>query len=289
MKTRKILVCVFLSIFLLFWLSMSQAAELKFGYTPVFSEAEMKAEFEPVNNYLSKALGVKISLYIAKDYGDLQKQMEAGVVDIGSFSPFAYVDAARGGKIKLIAQSILDNSAFYHGIIIARKTTGASNLTDLEGKRFAFVDKKSASGYVYPRAMLIEKGVNPDKFFKEILFAGNHSKVIDQVLSGEADAGATYDGAIPYAKGQGKNVDELQIIAKTEPIPHDAITVREGFDPNLVNALQEALVKLAGTTEGKAIIAKSRKKLSGYILAEDSKFDIVRRTAKIAGLWRTPQ
>ena len=86
------------------------AQELRFGFTPVLSEPEMRAEFEPLMNYLSDSIGQKVRLYIAKDYGDLRTQMENGSVDIGSFSPFAYVDAAKGGKIRIIAQSIIEGS-----------------------------------------------------------------------------------------------------------------------------------------------------------------------------------
>src|SRR5215470_915324 len=82
----------------------AQDRDLRFGFTPVLSEAEMRAEFEPLMAYLSDAVGRKVTLYIAKNYGDLRTQMEAGAVDIGSFSPFAYVDAARGGKVRIIAQ-----------------------------------------------------------------------------------------------------------------------------------------------------------------------------------------
>src|SRR6266478_6830937 len=91
------------------------AQELKFGFTPVLSEPEMRTEFEPLMNYLSESIGQKVTLYIAKDYGDLRTQMESGAVDIGSFSPFAYVDAVRGGKIRIIAQSLMDGSATYRG------------------------------------------------------------------------------------------------------------------------------------------------------------------------------
>lgn len=52
--------------------------ELKFGFTPVLSEPEMRAEFEPLMKYLSDAIGQKVTLYIAKDYGDLRTQMENG-------------------------------------------------------------------------------------------------------------------------------------------------------------------------------------------------------------------
>jgi phosphate/phosphite/phosphonate ABC transporter binding protein len=210
--------------------------------------------------------------------------MEAGEVDIGSFSPFAYVDAVRGGKIRIIAQSVIDGSATYRGIIVARKDGGLKSIADLRGKRFAFVDPKSASGYVYPRAMLVEKGISPDSFFKETIFAGDHMKVIAAVLDGRVDAGATYDNALGIAKASGMPSDNLVIIAGTDPIPHDAIAVRIGLDEALAKRIQTALVNLDKTEAGRRIIANSKKKLSGHVIAQDSTFNVVRRTARTAGM-----
>ncbi len=262
----------------------AQAQEVKFGFTPVLSEAEMRVEFEPLITYLSNAIGRKVSLYIAKDYGDLRTQMESGQVDVGSFSPFAYVDAQRGGKIQIIAQSILDHSATYRGLVIARKDSGLRTVGDLEGKRFAFVDPKSASGYVYPRAMLVEKGVTPERYFKETIFAGGHDKVIAAVLEGRVDAGAIYDGALGVAKAKGMVTDNLFILSSTDPIPHDAIAVRLGLDGALTVRIQAALVDLGKSEAGRQVIAQSKKKLTGHVIADDSLFDVVRRTAKIAGM-----
>jgi phosphate/phosphite/phosphonate ABC transporter binding protein len=262
----------------------SAAQELRFGFTPVLGEAEMRAEFEPLMGTLSDAVGQKVVLYIAKSYGDLRTQMETGTVDIGSFSPFAYVDAARGGKIRIIAQSILDGAATYRGLIVARKDSGLKTLADLEGKRFAFVDPKSASGYVYPRAMLIEKGFTPERYFKETVFAGGHDKVIAAVLERRADGGAIYDGALGVAKAMGAPTDDLQTLASTDPIPHDAIAVRKGMDEALSKKIQAALADLDKTEAGRRAVANSKKKLTGHVIAEDSLFDVVRRTAKIAGL-----
>jgi phosphate/phosphite/phosphonate ABC transporter binding protein len=260
------------------------ARDLKFGFTPVLGQEAERAEFEPLTAYLSDAIGQKVALYVAKNYGDLRTQMEAGDVDIGSFSPFAYVDAAQGGKIRIIAQSVIDGSATYRGIIVARNDSGLKTLTDLQGRRFAFVDPKSASGYVYPRAMLVDKGINPDTFFKETIFAGDHKKVIGAVLDGRVDAGATYDNALGIAKASGMASDNLVIVASTEPIPHDAIAVRIGLDDALSKNIQTALVNLDKTEAGRRVIANSKKKLSGHVVAEDGTFDVVRRTAKIAGM-----
>ena len=244
----------------------------------------MRAEFEPLTQYLSDSIGQKVTLYIAKDYGDLRKQMENGTVDIGSFSPFAYVDAERGGKIRIIAQSILDGSATYRGLIVTRKDSGLKTIADLKEKRFAFVDPKSASGYVYPRAMLMEKGINPDNYFKETIFAGNHDKVIAAVLAGRVDAGAIYDGALGVAQRSGVAIENLVTLASSDPIPHDAIAVRIGLDDDLVKKTQLALISLDKSDAGRRVIANSKKKLTGHVIAQDSLFDVVRRTAQIAGL-----
>ncbi|MEP7069529.1 MAG: phosphate/phosphite/phosphonate ABC transporter substrate-binding protein [Usitatibacter sp.] len=262
----------------------AQERELRFGFTPVLSESAMRAEFEPLMTYLSDVLGRKVTLYIATNYGDLRTQIEAGNVDIGSFSPFAYVDATRGGKIRIIAQSILEGSATYRGLVIARKDSGLRSVSDLEGKRFAFVDQKSTSGYVYPRAMLVEKGVDPARYFKETFFAGSHDKVIAAVLEGRADAGAIYDGALGVAKAKGLPVDDLVTLSSTDPIPHDAIAVRIGLDETLIARIQAALMDLDKSPAGRAVIANSKKKLTGHVLADDTLFEVVRRTARIAGL-----
>jgi len=264
------------------------AQDLKFGFTPVLGRAQIKAEFDPLMAYLSDALGRKVVIYVAGDYGDLRTQMELGAVDIGSFSPFAYVDAARGGKIRIIAQSLIDGSASYRGLIIVRKDSGLNALSDLAGKRFAYVDPKSASGYVYPRAMLIERGISPDAFFGEVIFAGDHRKVIADVLGGRVDAGAIYDTALLVARNEGVPTGELGILARTDPIPHDAIAVRVGLDEVLAQKIQAALVSFENTTAGRRIIANSKKGLTGFQLAADSVYDPVRRTAGAAAMAGDP-
>jgi phosphate/phosphite/phosphonate ABC transporter binding protein len=279
---RGLIQCM-LAIPLIAGVAPSHAEELKFGVVPGFGETEMRVELEPLLTYLSGALGRMVSLYIAKDDDDLRTQMEAGALDVGNFSPFGYVAGARGGKIRIIAQSILDGSATYRAVIIKRFDSGIQSLADLEGERFAFVDRKSASGYVYPRALLIEKGINPERFFKETIFAGSHDKVIAAVLFGPAAAGATYEGAVARAKAQGFPTFDLEVLASTDPIPHDAITVRVGLDDALVKGIQTALVELDRSPAGRQVIVRSRKKLSGYAPASDGLYDVVRRTEKSGG------
>jgi phosphonate transport system substrate-binding protein len=131
--------------------SPSEAQELRLGLTSGPNEVEVRAEVEPLTVYLTKTLGRTVSLSLAKTEGDLQRQMEAGAVDIGIFSPLAYVDAARGGQVRVVAQSVVNGSTTYPGIIIKRFDSHIESLADLEGKRVAFVDATSVSGFLFPR------------------------------------------------------------------------------------------------------------------------------------------
>ncbi len=98
------------------------------------------------------------------------------------------------------------------------------------------------------------------------------------------EAGAIYDGALGIAKRNGLPTDDLVIIASTDPIPHDAIVVRSDLDEATTLKIQKVLIDLEKAETGKKAIANSKKKLTGHILAEDKTFDVVRRTASIAGI-----
>ena len=56
------------------------------------------------------------------------------------------------------------------------------------------------------------------------------------------------------------------------------------MDDALAKKIQTALVDLDKSEAGRRAIANSKKKLTGHVIAEDSLFDVVRRTAKIAGV-----
>jgi ABC-type phosphate/phosphonate transport system substrate-binding protein len=86
------------------------------------------------------------------------------------------------------------------------------------------------------------------------------------------------------AKAKGVATENLVTLASTDPIPHDAIAVQIGLDEALAKKMQTALVDLDKTEAGRRVIANSKKKLTGHVIAEDSLFDVVRRTAKIAGM-----
>jgi phosphate/phosphite/phosphonate ABC transporter binding protein len=144
------------------------------------------------------------------------------------------------------------------------------SIGDLPGKSFAYVDEKSASGYLYARDMMKQNHMNPDTTFEKVVFLGNHNNVVNAVLSGEVDAGATYDEVYDQARADGLFTDQISIIARTEEIPKDALAARKDFPQELADKLSTAFVEFNDYSGIDTTV-------QGFIKNTDQAYDIIRK------------
>ncbi len=254
-----------------------KANELVFGFNPFTNPQNIKENYTPLLEAVGRKLGLQVRVIIVSDYDSLGRSLLHNTIDLGWFSPFAYVSAKSKGNVTPLVTTVVNNNASYVGYIVARKDSDIQSLEHLRNKRFAFVDKQSASGYIYPRAMLLQAGKDPEHFFSESVFLGSHNRVIEAVLDGTVDAGGTYSEAVDAAKLAGRPVDNLRILTKTEPIPKDAIAARPGLEPEIIRQIQQAL--MAMTAQGEMGVIMKRSGLTGFIEAKDEYYDVIRKVA----------
>lgn len=258
-----------------------QPKELIFGINPALSPEAMKKMYLPVIESFCENLGYIPRVIITPDYTSLADNLLEGIVDIAWFSPLAYVDAANRGVIIPLVSPIVKGSATYKGYIVTKKGSGVNSLTDIRGKRMAFVDKKSASGYAYPRMMMWREGINPDRDLKETVFLGSHNRVIESVLASEVAVGATYSEAIEDAQKQHLPIEQLIYLAETEPIPKDCLAANSHFDEATISRFQQGFAELAKTPRGRDSLTHSP--IKGFIPVTTEVYDIVREVSKSAG------
>ena len=254
-------------------IDFKQPNELIFAVNPFTNPENIRKSYMPILVKVADEIGCKARTVIVNDYDALGKALKKGTADIGWFSPAAYVSAKKEINLLPLVTPKVNNNTSYTGYIIAKKGSGIKTLDDLKGKSFAFVDKKSASGYVYPRAALLENGKDPEHFFSSTSFLGSHNKVIDAVISGEIQAGATYSEAFEDAGAQAAN--NLDIIFMTEPIPKDVIAA----SPNVPKDVAESLAKSfeAMRPGGQCSAAMQAAHIDGFVGSKDSDYDVVRR------------
>jgi len=254
---------------------------LKIGLTPYLGRERMEHEFSPFISYLAAQVGIPITLVVGSSYSDILDQMKAGSIQLAILSPLNYVTLKQESpKIHLLAKQIADGSDSYSGYIITTHKAGLKTIADLKGKRFAFVDRNSASGYIYPLALLIEGGLNPLSEFKSIRFSGSHERSIQLLLTGEVDAAAVYSGAMSVVKRMGNDVSDIRIIAQTDRIPYDAFCAGVNVPADVRDRVRKALLSLDTRTEQGREALPSTIRINGFIQANDSDYDSIRRIIK---------
>jgi phosphate/phosphite/phosphonate ABC transporter binding protein len=251
---------------------LKRQEDIIFGVNPFTSPENIKKMYVPILEWACRKINRKLRVIIVKNYDALTEGIRNNVIDAGWFSPFAYVNSRREiGVIPIVTPKVNGRSS-YNGYIITRKDSKIKRLSDLKSKHFAYVDSKSASGYLYARHLLRENGLEPDKLFSKVSFLGSHDIVIRSVLSGEADAGATYNEAFDMAHESGLQTDELNILIKTEDIPKDAIAVRSTLPEEIAESLKLAFISYDGTAGDKLPI-------NGFEESGDDRYDVIRAIA----------
>jgi phosphonate transport system substrate-binding protein len=208
-------------------------------------------------------------------------------------STFAYVLAHEKHGSDVILTTIRQGSKTYRSQIVARADSGIRDLQDLKGKRFAFVDPASASGFLFPNALLASEGIEGSSYFSETIYAGGHDKVVIAVYNRQVDAGATFgssaesgaptDARTLVASTLPDVMDVLRPIAITDPIPNDTVSVRRGLDPEITRRIKEGLLKLSTTDQGQRLL-KDLYNINGLVEGVDRDYDSVRAAARVLKL-----
>ena len=232
---------------------------------------------------LQKETGLHFKTSVATSYAAVIEAMGAGKVDIGWLATFSYVLAKNKYDVELLLVVQRFGSPFYRGQIMVRADSGINSLDNLQGKRFAFVDPASTSGHLYPKTLLLSKGLDPKTFFSKTIFAGSHNAVVLSIYKGEVDGGAAYDGSrAAVAKSYPDVFKKIKVLAYTKEIPNDTVSVRKELPEGLKVELRNGLKKISRSPKGSKVL----KRLYGIsgLMDLDGLFDPVREAGRLLGL-----
>ena len=254
---------------------------IKLGRIPFTNSTAMVHKHNKLLDYLTKKLGVKQTrLQTASDYEGILRLLVKGDIDIAWLASKSSVEARKMPEVELLVKPIRFGSTSYRGIIIARQDSGIKSLEDLKQKKFAWVEKESASGYIFPKSMLLEAGVNPEKDFDEAAFLKKHDAVVLNVLLGKYDAGACYDDARNTLRDKSK-ISELTILATTQDISNEPIVCRKNLPPDLIEKIKQAFLDLNNKTpEGRKVL-KDLTDVQGFVPANRNDYDYIEKVQNL--------
>ena len=130
----------------------------------------------------------------------------------------------------------------------------------MRGKRFAFVEKATSAGYIFPLAYLHAQGVKDvDAFLGESYFAGSHDASMYAVLDGKANIGAAKDSVYDWVQTKDPRIDkELVILARSGEFTSNGLGVRKDMDETLKAKLKSTLLQLHDSPRGLKVLEALR-------------------------------
>jgi len=147
---------------------------------------------------LNEATGLTFEVVVPTSYAATIEEMRGSHADTMAFIPaFGYVLANDLCGVDVAFKAVRRGWGVYWTMIVVARDSDIQSIEDLDGKKFAFPDAGSTSGYLVPSVMLKEAGVTPS----EELEAGGHPQAVRAVYTGEADFAAAFYS--PYAAPEG--------------------------------------------------------------------------------------
>lgn len=264
--------------------AVANPKSITIGFIPGENPQDLKDNGEALSKLLQEKIGVPVNIYVSKNYSELIDAMKAKKVDFAFFTAMTFVFAEKMAGAKVLLKKVWDGP-YYYSTILSMKAT---KMSQLKGKKFAFVDEKSTSGYLLPQVYFKKSGIDPKTYFSETVFSGNHPESIKMLSEGKVDAAAVFSND---AKGKDSAWTRFppkdaklkpHVVWISEPIPNDPFCVRQDFydaNPRISTDLMFALRDL---DEDKVNGPKFKKLLaiSGLMLATSQQYDSIRELVK---------
>ena len=259
---------------------------LTVGFIPSQNAQILNAKVKPLQQLLSDELEVPVQVHIATNYNTMIEGLKSKKIDIAFISPVSYTLAHDAHAADVLLKSkgyLVDNKGnqthhlvdYYRSQIVVRKDSNINHLKDLKDKKIALQDVESTSGYIYPLATLMEKGIKKSDI--QIQQVKGHDQGLIALLNHDVEAVATYQDARADLKKDNPDIyQETKVIYRTKKIPNDTISVRNDMSNKWKNKISQAFINISHTKKGKQIISDIYGH-QGYEKAKDSDFDTVRK------------
>lgn len=259
----------------------TEANPVKLFFVPSVDAKVLEGNAQAFKGFLEKNTGYKFDIQVPQSYIAVVEAMGTKRADVAAINTFGYILAHNkyGAEAKLTV--IRHGSPTYQSQFIARADSGIKKISDLAGKKLAFVDPASASGYLLPMKTLKEKKVEP----KETVFAMKHDAVVSMIYQGQVDAGATFysppskegiEDARRLVKTQYPDVEKkISIVELSDPIPNDPIIFRKDMPEEMKNKIVDAFLAFIASPEGK-VAFKEIYSVDELKKSNDGEYDSVR-------------
>lgn len=234
-----------------------RARVLRFSVAAMQSPQDTFAAYSRLLEQLEPRLDAQIDLVQRRTYQEVNELLATGQLDAAILCTGGYVELARRspGAVEIVAVPVVHGETTYQSYLIVPAASPARELADLSGKRFAFTDDLSLSGFGYPSHLLRKLGVDAGAFFGSVTFTHSHDRSIDAVAKGVID-GAAVDSLIyeDIVRSSPEVRSATRVIHRSPPYGIAPVVVSTRLGPERRAAIRDALLRFHEDPEARATL-----------------------------------
>jgi phosphonate transport system substrate-binding protein len=224
------------------------------------------AKFQPLADYLARRMAVagitRGRVVVAGSMAEMAELVNGKQVDIYIDSPFPVAVVSMKTGAQPFLRRWKGGKGDYHSLLFVRKDARIATMRDLRGRMVALKDPFSTSGYLLPKATLMQAGMALTKYTDpsakvppgEIgyVFANSEENIMVWVLRGKVPAGAMSEEEFTRLVKNRKG--ELKILLRTLDVPRHVVAHRADMPTRVLIALEESLLGMDANDEGKRVL-----------------------------------
>ncbi len=240
--------------------AVSQPDFITLGYAEPEARSKTRDRMVEFARHLGALADIDVGVAPLPSYDRVAQLVHHSEIDLAWLSPIPLVSLARNRRVVPLVAFQRDSFAHYRCALIVSSASRIFSLGALRGKRAAWVDAYSASGFVLPRIELAAHSVDLRKLGAQRFF-GSHDAVVRAVASGRADFGATFTrvsrdgemlGAWSRAPGLAASIRVLWTFGE---VPPDALVARYDFDRRLRERIVRVMLAMGKRPQDKRMLA----------------------------------
>lgn len=220
---------------------------LRFSVAAMQSPRGTYAAYSRMFDLLGHTLGVDVELVQRRTYAEVNDMLASGKLDAALICTGGYLDLQRRapGSVEVLAIPVMDGRTMYRSYIIVPAASHDRILQQLRGKRFAFTDELSLSGFTYIAHLLKKIGSDYQSFFQSVTFTRSHDRSIEAIANGLFD-GAAVDSLVfdQLAKAKPEIGAAVHIIHRSPEFGVSPVVISTRIPSERREALRNALLTL---------------------------------------------
>ncbi|MEM9774022.1 MAG: PhnD/SsuA/transferrin family substrate-binding protein [Chloroflexota bacterium] len=242
---------------------------------------------QAITEYVGGRLGIPVEFVDDVSWQTRDQMLNEGEADVGWVCGLPYVIKANehAGQFDLVAAPVMQHTRYqhrpiYYSDVVVRQDSKLQTFDDLKGKRWAYNEPNSQSGYNITRyhlAVLREE----TGYFGRVIEAGSHLNAVDMILSGEIDAAAIDSTVLELAyEDRPELKHDLRVVDVLGPSPIPPWIINNNVPKDLRDAIKRVFWTMNMTEKGRAIL--SRWQIERLAPVRDADYDPIRKMAKAA-------